>query len=127
MPIPIVRQVCVTMICINGKILIIILFIYIYIYTSFEGNYICIDIFIKYCHHSHTFIYNLIKNGYMKEYFSIVYETLHVDGSRGEIENALNISAKGTRISLFCHVHFLICILLRFKEEKSHHYRYRQR
>ncbi|KAI8889327.1 phosphatidylinositol transfer protein [Backusella circina FSU 941] len=35
-----------------------------------------------------------IKNGYMKDYFSIVYETLHVDGSRGEIENALNISVK---------------------------------
>jgi hypothetical protein len=42
----------------------------------------------------------------MKEYFSIVYETLHVDGSRGEIENALNISAKGTHISLY----FVMCI-----------------
>lgn len=28
----------------------------------------------------------------MKDAFSIVYETLHVDGSRGELENALNIS-----------------------------------
>jgi hypothetical protein len=27
----------------------------------------------------------------MKDAFSIVYETLHVDGSRGERENALNI------------------------------------
>ncbi|KAI9478351.1 MAG: hypothetical protein EXX96DRAFT_244929 [Benjaminiella poitrasii] len=34
----------------------------------------------------------VLKNGYMKDSFSIVYETLHVDGSRGEIENALNIS-----------------------------------
>ncbi|KAI8081369.1 uncharacterized protein BX664DRAFT_340223 [Halteromyces radiatus] len=31
-------------------------------------------------------------NGWMKDNFSIVYETLHVDGSRGELENALNIS-----------------------------------
>jgi hypothetical protein len=28
----------------------------------------------------------------MKDSFSIVYETLHVDGSRGDIENALKIS-----------------------------------
>jgi hypothetical protein len=28
----------------------------------------------------------------MKEAFSIVYETLHVDNSRGELENALGIS-----------------------------------
>lgn len=28
----------------------------------------------------------------MKKDFSIVYETLHVDGSRGELENALKIS-----------------------------------
>ncbi|RUS27780.1 phosphatidylinositol transfer protein alpha isoform-like protein [Jimgerdemannia flammicorona] len=28
----------------------------------------------------------------MKDNFSIVYETLHVDGSRGELENALKIS-----------------------------------
>ncbi|KAI8987532.1 hypothetical protein BDF20DRAFT_850776 [Mycotypha africana] len=34
----------------------------------------------------------VLKNGYMKDAFSIVYETLHVDGSRGEIDNALNIS-----------------------------------
>uniref|UniRef100_A0A1C7N083 Phosphatidylinositol transfer protein beta isoform n=1 Tax=Choanephora cucurbitarum TaxID=101091 RepID=A0A1C7N083_9FUNG len=34
----------------------------------------------------------VLKNGYMKDSFSIVYETLHVDGSRGELENALNIS-----------------------------------
>ncbi|KAI7894333.1 uncharacterized protein EV154DRAFT_600203 [Mucor mucedo] len=34
----------------------------------------------------------VLKNGYMKDSFSIVYETLHVDESRGEIENALNIS-----------------------------------
>ncbi|CAO0793936.1 unnamed protein product [Mucor circinelloides] len=34
----------------------------------------------------------VLKNGYMKDAFSIVYETLHVDGSRGELENALNIS-----------------------------------
>lgn len=31
----------------------------------------------------------------MKDAFSIVYETLHVDGSRGEIENALNIKKEG--------------------------------
>lgn len=31
----------------------------------------------------------------MKDSFSIVYETLHVDGSRGEIENALKISKDG--------------------------------
>lgn len=36
----------------------------------------------------------VLKNGYMKEYFSIVYETLHVDNSRGEMSNALNISAE---------------------------------
>ncbi|KAL1929193.1 hypothetical protein VTP01DRAFT_2252 [Rhizomucor pusillus] len=34
----------------------------------------------------------VLKNGYMKDNFSIVYETLHVDGSRGEIDNALKIS-----------------------------------
>ncbi|KAI9309091.1 hypothetical protein BJ944DRAFT_236413 [Cunninghamella echinulata] len=34
----------------------------------------------------------VLTNGYMKENFSITYETLHVDGSRGEINNALNIS-----------------------------------
>ncbi|KAI9362325.1 hypothetical protein BD770DRAFT_382379 [Pilaira anomala] len=34
----------------------------------------------------------VLKNGYMKDYFSIVYETLHVNGSRGEMENALKIS-----------------------------------
>lgn len=34
----------------------------------------------------------VLKNGYMKDSFSIVYETLHVNGSRGELENALNIS-----------------------------------
>ncbi|CAO3634544.1 unnamed protein product [Cunninghamella echinulata] len=34
----------------------------------------------------------VLKNGWMKDNFSIVYETLHVDGSRGELENALNIS-----------------------------------
>ncbi|CAO3622372.1 unnamed protein product [Mucor hiemalis] len=34
----------------------------------------------------------VLKNGYMKDSFSIVYETLHVNGSRGEMENALNIS-----------------------------------
>ncbi|CAO0795045.1 unnamed protein product [Mucor circinelloides] len=34
----------------------------------------------------------VLKNGYMKDHFSIVYETLHVNGSRGELENALNIS-----------------------------------
>ncbi|KAI8990314.1 hypothetical protein BDB01DRAFT_780895 [Pilobolus umbonatus] len=34
----------------------------------------------------------VLKNGYMKEYFSIVYETLHVNNSRGEVYNALNIS-----------------------------------
>ncbi|KAK4516507.1 uncharacterized protein ATC70_011479 [Mucor velutinosus] len=28
----------------------------------------------------------------MKDHFSIVYETLHVNGSRGELENALKIS-----------------------------------
>lgn len=36
-------------------------------------------------------IVSLEQNGYMKDNFSIVYETLHVDKSRGEIENALNI------------------------------------
>ncbi|KAI8988558.1 hypothetical protein BDF20DRAFT_338655 [Mycotypha africana] len=34
----------------------------------------------------------VLKNGFMKDNFSIVYETLHVDGSRGELENALKIS-----------------------------------
>lgn len=34
----------------------------------------------------------VLKNGYMKDAFSIVYETLHVNNSRGELENALNIS-----------------------------------
>ncbi|CEG65676.1 hypothetical protein RMATCC62417_02409 [Rhizopus microsporus] len=34
----------------------------------------------------------VLTNGYMGDNFSIVYETLHVDGSRGEIENALKIS-----------------------------------
>ncbi|KAI8370600.1 uncharacterized protein BYT42DRAFT_548838 [Radiomyces spectabilis] len=34
----------------------------------------------------------VLKNGWMKDNFSIVYETLHVDGSRGERDNALNIS-----------------------------------
>lgn len=34
----------------------------------------------------------VLKNGWMKDNFSIVYETLHVDGSRGELDNALNIS-----------------------------------
>lgn len=36
----------------------------------------------------------------MKDYFSIVYETLHVDGSRGELENALKISKEGTLLLL---------------------------
>ncbi|CEP10688.1 hypothetical protein [Parasitella parasitica] len=43
----------------------------------------------------------LLKNGYMKEAFSIVYETLHVDGSRGEIENALNIKKEGKYMYIF--------------------------
>ncbi|KAI9316401.1 hypothetical protein BX666DRAFT_2027943 [Dichotomocladium elegans] len=34
----------------------------------------------------------VLKNGYMKDNFSIVYETMHVDNSRGELPNALNIS-----------------------------------
>ncbi|CDH50250.1 phosphatidylinositol transfer protein alphaisoform [Lichtheimia corymbifera JMRC:FSU:9682] len=34
----------------------------------------------------------VLKNGYMKDNFSIVYETLHVDKSRGELTNALKIS-----------------------------------
>ncbi|KAI8063907.1 hypothetical protein BC940DRAFT_306670 [Gongronella butleri] len=34
----------------------------------------------------------VLTNGYMKDAFSITYETLHVDGSRGELDNALNIS-----------------------------------
>ncbi|SAM00852.1 hypothetical protein [Absidia glauca] len=33
-------------------------------------------------------------NGYMKESFSITYETLHVDGSRGELDNVHNISSQ---------------------------------
>lgn len=37
----------------------------------------------------------------MKDYFSIVYETLHVNGSRGEMENALKISKEGNRIYMF--------------------------
>ncbi|KAG0188393.1 hypothetical protein DFQ28_004910 [Apophysomyces sp. BC1034] len=32
------------------------------------------------------------ENGWLKDNFSIVYETMHVDGSRGELENALEIS-----------------------------------
>ncbi|KAF7721115.1 hypothetical protein EC973_005399 [Apophysomyces ossiformis] len=32
------------------------------------------------------------ENGWMKDNFSIVYETQHVNNSRGELENALNIS-----------------------------------
>jgi hypothetical protein len=31
----------------------------------------------------------------MKDSFSIVYETLHVNGSRGELDNALNIKKEG--------------------------------
>ncbi|KAI8997850.1 hypothetical protein BDB01DRAFT_772661 [Pilobolus umbonatus] len=34
----------------------------------------------------------VLTNGYMKDAFSIVYETMHVDNSRGELENALKIS-----------------------------------
>ncbi|KAI9284461.1 hypothetical protein BC943DRAFT_325705 [Umbelopsis sp. AD052] len=34
----------------------------------------------------------VLRNGWMKDAFSIVYETLHVDGSRGELNNALKIS-----------------------------------
>ncbi|EIE90979.1 hypothetical protein G6F46_000807 [Rhizopus delemar] len=34
----------------------------------------------------------VLTNRWMKKDFSIVYETLHVDGSRGELENALKIS-----------------------------------
>ncbi|KAF9979868.1 hypothetical protein BGZ65_005885, partial [Modicella reniformis] len=33
-----------------------------------------------------------ITNGYMKEYFYLTVESLHVDGDRGQIENALNLS-----------------------------------
>ncbi|EPB86621.1 hypothetical protein HMPREF1544_06597 [Mucor circinelloides 1006PhL] len=40
----------------------------------------------------------VLKNGYMKDHFSIVYETLHVNGSRGELENALNISKEGKNV-----------------------------
>ncbi|GAN00983.1 conserved hypothetical protein [Mucor ambiguus] len=40
----------------------------------------------------------VLKNGYMKDHFSIVYETLHVNGSRGEIENALKISKEGKNV-----------------------------
>jgi hypothetical protein len=36
----------------------------------------------------------------MKDNFSIVYETLHVDGSRGELDNALNISKEGKHYKL---------------------------
>jgi hypothetical protein len=36
----------------------------------------------------------------MKDAFSIVYETLHVDGSRGELNNALKISEAGKPDSL---------------------------
>ncbi|OZJ06203.1 hypothetical protein BZG36_00850 [Bifiguratus adelaidae] len=35
----------------------------------------------------------VLTNGWMKENFSLVYETLHVDQSRGELENALNLPA----------------------------------
>ncbi|CAO3640160.1 unnamed protein product [Cunninghamella blakesleeana] len=41
---------------------------------------------------SYLFLNSVLTNGYMKDNFSITYETLHVDGSRGELENALNIS-----------------------------------
>ncbi|KAI7871820.1 hypothetical protein BDF14DRAFT_1950318 [Spinellus fusiger] len=34
----------------------------------------------------------VLKNGWMKDNFSIVYETQHVNNSRGDMENALNIS-----------------------------------
>ncbi|ORX62693.1 phosphatidylinositol transfer protein [Hesseltinella vesiculosa] len=34
----------------------------------------------------------VLKNGWLKDNFSIVYETLHVDGSRGDLENALNLT-----------------------------------
>lgn len=33
----------------------------------------------------------------MKESFSITYETLHVDNSRGELDNAHNISDQGKK------------------------------
>ncbi|KAI8341326.1 hypothetical protein BC941DRAFT_499892 [Chlamydoabsidia padenii] len=36
----------------------------------------------------------VLTNGYMKESFSITYETLHVDGSHGELENVHNISSQ---------------------------------
>jgi len=34
----------------------------------------------------------VLTNGYMKENFKMITETMHVDSSRGEIENALSIS-----------------------------------
>ncbi|CAG8521660.1 1952_t:CDS:2 [Acaulospora morrowiae] len=34
----------------------------------------------------------VLTNGYMKENFKLITETMHVDNSRGEIQNALNIS-----------------------------------
>ncbi|CAG8470318.1 25167_t:CDS:10 [Racocetra persica] len=34
----------------------------------------------------------VLTNGYMKENFKLVTETMHIDKSRGEVENALNIS-----------------------------------
>ncbi|EXX79591.1 hypothetical protein RirG_004100 [Rhizophagus irregularis DAOM 197198w] len=34
----------------------------------------------------------VLTNGYMKDNFKLVTETMHVDNSRGEIDNALNIS-----------------------------------
>ncbi|KAF7729349.1 hypothetical protein EC973_004605 [Apophysomyces ossiformis] len=36
-------------------------------------------------------IHTAEQNGWLKDNFSIVYETMHVDGSRGELENALQI------------------------------------
>ncbi|CAG8441024.1 6955_t:CDS:2 [Diversispora eburnea] len=35
--------------------------------------------------------YSNCQNGYMKENFKLITESMHVDNSRGEIENALNI------------------------------------
>ncbi|CAG8778955.1 1256_t:CDS:2 [Cetraspora pellucida] len=34
----------------------------------------------------------VLTNGYMKENFKLVTESMHIDNSRGEVENALNIS-----------------------------------
>jgi hypothetical protein len=40
----------------------------------------------------------VLTNGYMKENFELVVETMHIGDSRGEVENALNLSPEELKI-----------------------------